>query len=148
MTNSSWPCLTSLPGLKLICCRMPCTRARTSTDSTDTVRPVNSPNVVTSRSTGWVTVTSGGGGASYWLPAQPASRQASTVTTLVDRLMVVCLAPLPLGPPPAPRPCARTVFAAVARRGRRFARRRYRVDVAARRIDVGVLRFVVEHVAP
>src|SRR5438876_357128 len=62
MTKNSAPFSTSPPGVKLMLCRKPCTRARTSTASTDAVWPVNSEYVVTSRWTGCATVTSCGGG--------------------------------------------------------------------------------------
>src|SRR5262245_22868311 len=63
MTNSRSPCLTNWPSLKLTVSMNPETRARTSTCSTATNRPVYSSHSVIVFCSGCATVTGGGGGA-------------------------------------------------------------------------------------
>src|SRR5262252_6401217 len=63
MTNRRSPCLTSWPSLKWTVSMNPETRARTSTCSTATKRPVYSSHSVIVFCSGCATVTGGAGGA-------------------------------------------------------------------------------------
>src|ERR1043165_6245544 len=63
MVNSRSPFFTSLPSLKWTLSRYPLTRARISTLSGASMRPIYSSHSTTSRETGTMTETTGGGGA-------------------------------------------------------------------------------------
>src|SRR5262245_62814213 len=89
----------------------PDTRARTSTDSTASMRPVNSSESDTGRSIGWLTDTSGGGRDATGCapppqPARPApialtsARKAVTPVGVTRvRSRAACTARLQAGPP-------------------------------------------------
>src|SRR5262245_2844318 len=91
MTNRGSPCLTSWPSLKLTLSMNPETRARTSTCSTATKRPVYSSHSVIVFFSGCATVTGGGGGAeaATGLPSQLASACAMSTRALRGNTRVI-----------------------------------------------------------
>ena len=68
MTNRRSPFFTICPSAKCTDCRYPETRARTSTRSTASKRPVNSSHSVISRTTGRATSTDGGAADTWAWP--------------------------------------------------------------------------------
>src|SRR6266516_4350826 len=81
ITKSNAPFFTISPSVKCTDCKYPLTRARTSTDSTASSRPVYSSHSTTSRTTGWLTVTFGGGGLEGCCCVQVVSSMVNPANT-------------------------------------------------------------------
>src|SRR5437867_276886 len=92
MVKRRSPFFTSLPSLKSTLSRYPLTRARTSTVSGDSSLPMYSSHSITSRATGWTTVTVGGGAVGAARFPQPANNRAiKSDATPISRLEFILM---------------------------------------------------------